>query len=105
MSPEIRRELLGLLAALCDGELSAVQHARLEEVLAADAECRQLYLEYVDMHARLLVHPHLGGGALPPCSETPAAATALSATPPPRQVSQAFRYVLVAAGTLAASLL
>jgi ferric-dicitrate binding protein FerR (iron transport regulator) len=105
MSPEVRRELLGLLAALCDGELSAEQHTRLEEMLAADAGCRQLYLEYVDMHARLIVHPHFGGGALPPPPAESAAATALRATPAPSPVSRVFRYVLVAAGTLAASLL
>src|SRR6516165_4836067 len=67
MSPEILRELQQLLSALCDGELTDAQRARLEELLNSDAECRRRYLEYVDMHARLLVHPHHSGGiTLPP---------------------------------------
>jgi hypothetical protein len=57
MSPEVRLELLRLLSALCDGGLTEVQHRRLEELLDADAECRRLYLQYTDMHARLLVRP------------------------------------------------
>ena len=65
MSPEVRLELLRLLSALCDGGLTEVQHRRLEELLDADAECRRLYLEYADMHARLLVHPPGRGPARP----------------------------------------
>jgi hypothetical protein len=111
MSPEVRRELFGLLAALCDGEITPGQQARLEELLAANAECRQHYLEYLDQHARLLVHPHLGGHRLPPPSQQQAravSATGAATSPPPatqRRVTQALRYALVAAGTLAASLL
>src|SRR5207244_4454578 len=55
-------------------------------------ECRRLYLEYVDVHARLLNHPGLGLPAPRPV------------VPLTRQ-RQALRYVAVAAGTLAASLL
>jgi hypothetical protein len=102
--------MLGLLSALCDGELAADRQARMEEVLAADAEARQLYLEYVDMHTRLLVHPRLGGGALPPPPPTGTAEhvtpVAESATTPARSsFPQVLRYFLVASGTLAASLL
>src|SRR5205823_2065641 len=59
----------------------------------ADAECRRHYLEYVDVHARLLVHPRYGAGA-------PAVEPAR-----PRPVRHGWRYLLVAAATLAASLL
>jgi hypothetical protein len=45
MTEEVRRELLRLLPALLDGRWSDARHARLEELLAADAECRRLYLE------------------------------------------------------------
>jgi hypothetical protein len=92
MSPDVRRELLALLAALCDGEILPAEQTRLEELLSADVECRQVYLEYVDMHARLLVHPFLGGTTLP------VAANRI-------RIPQVLRYALVAAGTLAASLL
>jgi ferric-dicitrate binding protein FerR (iron transport regulator) len=90
---EARRELLELLSALCDGELDAGGHARLEALLARDAEARELYLQYVDMHARLLVRPPPGGQALP---AGPAA---------PRRLAPLARYALVSAVTLAASLL
>ncbi len=120
MTPEVRAELQGLLSALCDGELTEAQHARLEELLRADPECRRLYLEYLDLHARLLVHPRFGGGAsFPPepasLATTPGehspipGAAGDGAAPAPRRgrrrVRQALRYGLVAAGTLAASLL
>ena len=64
MAPEIRRELQRLLSALCDGVLTDAEHARLEDLLAQDAECRRLYLEYADVHAQLLAHPHRVEGAL-----------------------------------------
>src|SRR5262245_48251439 len=120
MSPQVRAELQRLLSALCDGELTGAQHARLEQLLQADAECRRYYLEYVDLHARLLVHPHLGAATTLPPGEgladvtaggsLPDAAASLSpgARAPARgrrRARQALRYGLVAASTLAASLL
>jgi ferric-dicitrate binding protein FerR (iron transport regulator) len=122
MSPEMRQELQRLLSALCDGQLDEARQARLEELLAADPECRRLYLEYLDMHARLLVHPDLGSCQVPPPREGPLHAAAgdsprpaeggrcsAGGAPPARaarlRIPQPLRYVLVAAGTLAASLL
>jgi ferric-dicitrate binding protein FerR (iron transport regulator) len=93
MTPATRGELDRLLSALCDGRLTDADHARLEQLLDADAECRRHYLEYVDVHARLLVHPRYGAGA-------PAVEPAR-----PRPVRHGWRYLLVAAATLAASLL
>jgi ferric-dicitrate binding protein FerR (iron transport regulator) len=93
MNVEVRQELQRLLSALCDGQLDEEGHARLEALLEADAEYRRLYLEYLDMHARLLVHPGLRGETAPP------------AVPKQPIVPQLLRYALVAAGTLAASLL
>jgi ferric-dicitrate binding protein FerR (iron transport regulator) len=113
MTQEVRSELQRLLSALCDGQMTDAQHARLEELLGADEESRRLYLEYIDLHARLLVHPRLSGGHTLPPGEAPAAAAA-SLPPSParpavqdrrRQMTQLFRYVLVATATLAASLL
>src|SRR5262245_46782553 len=89
---EARRELLGLLSALCDGDLDAERHARLEGLLADDAQARELYLQYVDVHARLLVRP------LPAVNAQPAA-------PVRRPAAVVFRCALVASLTLAASLL
>jgi hypothetical protein len=57
---EHRSELLRLLSALCDEQLTEADQVRLEELLA-DQEARQLYLQYLDMHARLLTHPAAGG--------------------------------------------
>lgn len=89
MTPQVRSELQHLLSCLCDGTLSEVQHARLEQLLAADVECRRLYLEYLDLHAHLLVHP--------PANEASAS--------PHSSKRQVLRYAAVAAATLAASLL
>src|SRR5438094_8593773 len=93
MTPETRRELDRLLAALCDARLTAAEHARLGQLLDADVECRRHYLEYVDVHARLLVHPRYG-----------AAARAVEPVRP-RRAGHGWRYFAVAATTLAASLL
>jgi hypothetical protein len=126
MTPETRVELQRLLSALCEGELAQDQHARLEGLLRADADCRRLYLEYLDMHARLLLHPRLAAGRIPSVegrdeSEPSSRSTRNTAAPPlfpdaawsegkwpdagRRRAGQALRYILVAAGTLAASLL
>src|SRR5262245_29701870 len=121
MNPEVRSELQGLLSALCDGELTAVQQARLEELLEADADCRRLYLEYVDMQSRLLGHPLLCGNTLPRAEEGPGSPSGSpplqtptllpSQAPPPGRLlrrwrsPQIFRYMGVASATLAASLL
>lgn len=102
MNAEVRRELEHLLSALCDGALTDEEHVRLD-LLLADEACRRYYLEYVDMHARLLVHPGLGAGdALPPVAETAAAVTAAR---PRWKLAHVLRYAAVAACSLAASLL
>ncbi len=112
MTPQVRAELQRLLSGLCDGQLSEADLARLDELLAADPECRRLYLEYVDVHARLLAHPGLGGGAPPVLAGSEAVPSLASPAPVPaggaggRRGSDRFHwYVFVAAGTLAASLL
>jgi ferric-dicitrate binding protein FerR (iron transport regulator) len=102
MNPEVRRELERLLSGLCDGQLTETEHARLEELLAADAECRRLYLEYVDLHAGLLTQPT--SAAQPSRHLLPAADGGLRTADRGSRLA-VLRYVLVAAGTLAASLL
>src|SRR5262249_53149725 len=108
MNPEIHRELQRLLSALCDDQLSESQHVRLEDLLRDDPECRRLYLEYVDVHARLLTRHGLHAAAEAPAGPTtiPHPSTRSLSVPAGRwKVPQALRYALVAAGTLAASLL
>lgn len=46
-------ELLGLVEALCNGTQTAERHARLQELLAADADARQFYFDYLDLHLAL----------------------------------------------------
>jgi ferric-dicitrate binding protein FerR (iron transport regulator) len=93
-----------LLSALCDGDLSTEQHARLEELLSQDEAHRELYLEYLDLHARLAVHPAIPENGAAPLDETLLPVPRFEAPAKPR-VPQALRYVVVAAATLAASLL
>src|SRR6185436_19498489 len=65
MEIQHRLELMRLLSAQCDGQLGGSEHTRLEELLSIDGEARRIYLQYVDMHARLLVHPGVLEASLP----------------------------------------
>jgi hypothetical protein len=109
MTPQVRVELLQLLSALCEDALTTEQHARLEELLESDGECRRQYLEYIDMHARLLQAPELCPAQPSPSGRrAPALAggTALPAAGRARGRRGAWmRYGAVALATLAASLL
>jgi hypothetical protein len=107
MKPGLRSELERLLATLVDDELSVEEHARLEELLRTDAECRRFYLAYVDMHLRLTRHPGLpkllDGSAV---SQRSAAATTTPPAAPALGGSGNRRWapvVLTAAMTLAAT--
>src|SRR5581483_1951739 len=105
MTPETRTELRRLVSDLCDGELTDAGQARLEELLA-QPDGRRLYLEYVDLHARLLTHPPVGGAPLPATTAAPVGVAGEATAPRRRRrASQSIRYTLVAAATLAASLL
>ncbi len=114
MTPALKHELERLIATLCDGELADAEHARLEALLRTDVDCRRLYLEYVDLHVRLLHHPRLAallepsGGA---SSLRPAAQGAATVEPDPRPAVDSQRaprwwpYLATVAATLAASLM
>src|SRR5262245_47457125 len=99
MSPEVHTELLRLLSALCDDRLSADEHARLDELLAGNHECRRVYLEYLDVHARLASHPQLGAPAvlLPTASGISVPQSTEPASRGRRTLRHWQRYVLVAA--------
>jgi ferric-dicitrate binding protein FerR (iron transport regulator) len=106
MPPETRLELLRLLSAQSDGELGDEQHARLDLLLAADADNRRLYMEYTDLHARLLTHPSLGTSDLSVPEQFAASYSPLTTRHSALSKSRQYlRYALVAAATLVASLL
>jgi len=119
---EHRVELFRLLSALADGQLSPAEHDRLEELLSSQ-DARRLYLEYVDLHARLLTHPDLGGDCRLPGVDAlasvigdeaaaqiaaPVAAPANTVTASNRRLKRVRRiasYVAVAVATVAATIL
>jgi len=53
-----------LVHAEIDGEITAEQHAHLEDLLRSDWQARQRYLELADQHARLLQQPTVNTGRL-----------------------------------------
>ncbi len=62
MDHSIRIELEELMSSVCEQdmqELTGQQADRLNQLLKADSECRAWYLDYMDMHARLLVRENL----------------------------------------------
>src|SRR5207249_2544377 len=85
--------------------LGKEQFARLQELLAAEAENRRQYLEYTDLHARLLTHPSLGGADLPMPEAMFNHSPLTTHHSPLTRPRQYVRYALVAAATLVASLL
>ena len=92
VTPDLRREVVHLVSALCDGDLPDPDRGRLDRLLAADPECRRLYLEVMDLHAGLLARP----GRFLPTPPSPAHAAGR------RRLAA---YAVVAACTLAVSLL
>lgn len=68
MNPTERRQLESLISSVCDGALDAQQQAKLDQMLRDSADCRRFYLQAMDMHARLLTHPHLVSGIPLPSS-------------------------------------
>jgi hypothetical protein len=117
-SSEVRR----LLSILCDGEISEAEQARLIDLLGSSADNRRHYLEYLDLHARLLAHrsePSLSSFADEQSSSPIPAAQPLESLsfssidhqPGTRTTGlerdrnlQIWRYALVACVTLASSL-
>ncbi len=62
MNEKEQRELESLVSSLCDGVIEPDQQEQLEQMLRGSAECRRIYLQVVDMHARLTMHPNLVTG-------------------------------------------
>ncbi len=58
MTPDDRQTVAELLAALCDRSLSPDQMRKLDELVRTDGEARRLYVEYLDLHARLVWQFH-----------------------------------------------
>ena len=77
MTPETRIELEALLSALCDGQLSDEEHGpRLESLLNDYPECRRIYLEYMEVHASLVINPERTGKTPVPAATEPGAGAA-----------------------------
>src|SRR6185369_4296025 len=100
-------ELLKLLAGLCNEGLSDAETARLEELLA-DTEARRVYLEYMDLEARLLT---LNGNAARSAVGLQPSVAGKSVRPQPELkrakwwAQPTLRYVAVAAASVAATML
>src|SRR5262245_8150373 len=116
---EHRSELLRLLSSLCDDQLSDADQSRLEELLA-DEDARRVYLQYLDMHARLLTHQGLSdqhnlsavdavagmlGGVAGRASAIGSSPDRRAIERPSQRLFQALSYAAVAAATLAATVL
>jgi hypothetical protein len=67
-----RRELLDLLDRLCEGRLSAEEHARLDRFVSSDDEALGLYVDYIALHGTLQWDTALGADTPVPAA-TPAA--------------------------------
>jgi hypothetical protein len=111
-------EMERLLSALCDGEIAAGEHARLEKLLQTDAGCRRMYLEYMDLHGALLMRCQQGTlfAGSPRGDSVCPLPTALKAIPSshanssqtvrrPSPVLRVYQGFLVALATLAVSIL
>jgi hypothetical protein len=57
-------QLLDLFGALCNGDLEPEQADRLTEILGSDADARQLYLDYLDVHLTLVSQTMRDGAAM-----------------------------------------
>ena len=77
MSESLRpdEELQALLAAVVEGDLSAVQTARLQELLQSDPARREFYVRFMATHA-LLRWTHAGPSSISKPESTPAAPAA-----------------------------
>ena len=53
LSSKTRDELLTLLDALVNETITAEEHRRLESLLLADAEARELFRQYIGLHCQL----------------------------------------------------
>jgi hypothetical protein len=66
MTADNDRSITELLASLCDETISPEEMQRLDRLICSDATVRRLYLEYLDLHARLSYQFHrLDESALP----------------------------------------
>jgi ferric-dicitrate binding protein FerR (iron transport regulator) len=99
VTPDNRPEYQQLLSALCDGQLTDAEWARLEQWLATSPECRRLYLEYVDVHARLSQRHNSASSVEAPAPPQPARPVARF------RRSRLLTHAAVAAASIAATVL
>ncbi len=112
MNANLRPELQRLLSGMCDGDLPDANHARLEELLTTDAECRRFYLEYMDLNSQLLLKADQGGIPFPGVANVesataiPSSIAAVTTLPgEDGRAAMVYRYFLVVVATLLVSAL
>jgi hypothetical protein len=66
MTPNDDQSTAELLALLCDEAISPEQMQRLDRLICTDAAVRRLYMEYLDLHARLSYQFHQPAEAVGP---------------------------------------
>ena len=71
-STDPRDELALLAAALCDGDVTPAQAARLEQLANRSSESRQFFLRYVQLHGELYWETAAGAGLDPSAARQPA---------------------------------
>ena len=106
--PNTSAELLTLLDALCNEQLTAAQHARLQELLRDDPSAQQTYFAYLDLHLGLKQTLALGPLPETPIDNPPGAAVKRAgqrARRMPRSRALAASLVTVACAAIAALLM
>lgn len=98
----VRAELERLLSACCDDEPTEAERTRLNELLRNDAGCRQFYLRYMDLHARLLQRPgaSLPVGAMEPNRGPGSAVSTGGLTPPPGTILRSYLWLILASAVV-----
>jgi hypothetical protein len=92
--PISERERYRLLSAWCDGSITDVQLALLDELLRTDHDFRRLYLAYMDQHALLVTE-------LRPIEEAQPALRLAEHEPPGRAVRRGRSWTVLVMGTAA----
>src|SRR5690606_32532590 len=96
-----RKELLELLDRLCEGRLSAAEHARLDTLVSGDDEALRLYIDYITLHGTLQWDTALSEDVPAPVMQTIAPPVAAGQSRHRRLWSTVAACLVIAGGTLA----
>ncbi|QDT67503.1 FecR protein [Planctomycetes bacterium MalM25] len=98
-------QLVRCLESLCNGTLGQEEEQRLIALLRSDAEARQLYTDYLEVHLSLVEHARKGHNALPSEFVPTDASPADDPPPAPSSAPSSWRFVQAAWLATAAMLL